>query len=282
MSGQPAPTAERPACGAMTKSGEPCQEQPVAGRIRCRLHGGAAGSGAPAGQKNGRYNDGFHTKEAVAERNWVRSVLRGGVDGVGGGKVMDGNDDLRESQTVPSVAPKPRTKARRVRAQVYKVEGTIDYWARPPAGETRAEWIEKLRGALGSSSIAFLEACLHRLLGACTTPGDVMPSSTSVSAALAMIEAMQPDNELQAALAVDAACLHAAATNILSRIRSHDGERRLTYAANAATKLERAFHSAVEVFYKVKRGNVQTIRVEKLVVESGGQAMVGQVVKRTS
>lgn len=90
---------------------------------------------------------------------------------------------------------------------------------------------------------------------------------------------MEPENEIQAALAVDAACFHAAAQNLLSRIQSHGGERRLSSAATAAARLERAFHSAVETFHKVKRGNTQVIRVEKLVVELGGQAMVGQVLK---
>jgi hypothetical protein len=36
-----------PRCGARTRSGEPCQGPAVRGRMRCRMHGGAAGSGAP-------------------------------------------------------------------------------------------------------------------------------------------------------------------------------------------------------------------------------------------
>src|SRR5437763_5083294 len=39
-------------CGARTRSGHPCRTPPVRGRRRCRMHGGAAGSGAPVGNKN--------------------------------------------------------------------------------------------------------------------------------------------------------------------------------------------------------------------------------------
>jgi hypothetical protein len=37
---------------------------------------------------------------------------------------------------------------------------------------------------------------------------------------------MAPENEAQAALAVNAACLHAASTNVLGRLGSGGGERR--------------------------------------------------------
>ena len=49
-------------------------------------------------------------------------------------------------------------------------------------------------------------------------------------------------------------------------------------AANAVAKLERAFHSSVSVYHRLKHGNRQVIRIEKVVVEAGAQAIVGQVV----
>jgi glucans biosynthesis protein len=39
------------------------------------MHGGAAGSGAPKGNKN-RLTHGFFTAEAVAERAWLRSLVK--------------------------------------------------------------------------------------------------------------------------------------------------------------------------------------------------------------
>ena len=53
-----------PLCGAKTRSGKPCEKFPLAGKIRCRLHGGlSTGPKTEAGRaaiaaantKHGRY-----------------------------------------------------------------------------------------------------------------------------------------------------------------------------------------------------------------------------------
>jgi glucans biosynthesis protein len=61
-------------CGARTRSGAPCKSAPVTGRQRCRMHGGADGSGAPKGARNGNYKHGRYTKEMVATRRWLREA----------------------------------------------------------------------------------------------------------------------------------------------------------------------------------------------------------------
>ena len=47
-----APMLASPRCGAKTRSGEPCRSPAVSGKKRCRMHGGAQGSGAPRGNQN--------------------------------------------------------------------------------------------------------------------------------------------------------------------------------------------------------------------------------------
>ncbi|WP_280113447.1 hypothetical protein [Methylobacterium nodulans] len=46
------------------------------GRTRCRMHGGAVGSGAPSGSANGRFRHGLRTKEVTALRRWIRQLMR--------------------------------------------------------------------------------------------------------------------------------------------------------------------------------------------------------------
>jgi uncharacterized protein YjcR len=70
-------------CGANTRSGETCRAPALRGKTRCRMHGGAAGSGAPFGNYNA-VKHGFFTGEAIDERKLVRTVL------------MDAEDLLRE------------------------------------------------------------------------------------------------------------------------------------------------------------------------------------------
>ena len=73
---EPLPLRQVPRCGARTRSGKPCQSPAVSGKRRCRMHGGAPGSGAPRGERNGNYRHGFYTAEAIAERRAVRALIR--------------------------------------------------------------------------------------------------------------------------------------------------------------------------------------------------------------
>ena len=40
------------------------------------MHGGAAGSGAPPGTRNGNFRHGWYTREAIAERRMVRQLIK--------------------------------------------------------------------------------------------------------------------------------------------------------------------------------------------------------------
>jgi hypothetical protein len=62
-------------CGAKTRSGRPCRSPAVSGKRRCRMHGGAPGSGAPCGNKNA-LKSGLCTREALEERRRLRDFLR--------------------------------------------------------------------------------------------------------------------------------------------------------------------------------------------------------------
>jgi hypothetical protein len=63
-------------CGAATRGGGgPCRCPAVAGKRRCRLHGGSAGSGAPKGNRNA-LKSGDHTKQAIEARRALRDLLR--------------------------------------------------------------------------------------------------------------------------------------------------------------------------------------------------------------
>jgi len=54
-------------CGAKTRSGGPCRSPAVSGKKRCRMHGGAPGSGAPKQNQNA-LKHGLFTQQAIEER----------------------------------------------------------------------------------------------------------------------------------------------------------------------------------------------------------------------
>ncbi|NKB54110.1 MAG: hypothetical protein GKR97_18180 [Rhizobiaceae bacterium] len=66
-----------PRCGAKTRAGTLCQSPAVSGKKRCRMHGGAKGSGAPKGNQNA-LKHGLYTAEARAFNKHVQELLRKG------------------------------------------------------------------------------------------------------------------------------------------------------------------------------------------------------------
>ena len=57
-----------PPCGARTREGGPCRAPTVRGKSRCRMHGGAAGAGAPRGNRNAWRHGWWSAREAAARR----------------------------------------------------------------------------------------------------------------------------------------------------------------------------------------------------------------------
>jgi uncharacterized protein YjcR len=62
-------------CGAKTRAGTSCKSPAVQGKKRCRMHGGASGSGAPKQNKNA-LKHGMFTKKAIEARRQVRALVR--------------------------------------------------------------------------------------------------------------------------------------------------------------------------------------------------------------
>jgi hypothetical protein len=68
------PMLASPRCGAKTRGGGSCRSPAVRGKSRCRMHGGAPGSGAPGGNHNARRH-GLFTGGAIAERKQIEALL---------------------------------------------------------------------------------------------------------------------------------------------------------------------------------------------------------------
>jgi hypothetical protein len=69
------PMLQSPRCGAKTRNGGSCRAPAVTGKQRCRMHGGAKGSGAPRGNRNA-LKHGVFTKESIELRATLRAQIR--------------------------------------------------------------------------------------------------------------------------------------------------------------------------------------------------------------
>jgi hypothetical protein len=63
-----------PRCGARTRRDGACRSPAVRGKKRCRMHGGAQGSGAPKANQNARKH-GLFTREAIEERRRIGALI---------------------------------------------------------------------------------------------------------------------------------------------------------------------------------------------------------------
>jgi hypothetical protein len=103
-------------------------------------------------------------------------------------------------------------------------------------------------------------------------------SEIGVNAALAIIEAAAPKDEVEAALAVQMAATHTAAMTVLERLGGgHGRERRVAAFASAAARLLRTYTHQVETLRRLRHGGAQVIRIERVDVNDGGQAIIGNV-----
>jgi hypothetical protein len=75
-SAEPVVLRRAPRCGARTRKGNLCRSPAVRGKRRCRMHGGAAGSGGPTGERNGNYRHGRYAKEHLTTMQALRKLIR--------------------------------------------------------------------------------------------------------------------------------------------------------------------------------------------------------------
>ena len=165
---------------------------------------------------------------------------------------------------------RPPVRVRLARADAYTPQ------THPPDGEHEIWW-QRLGNALGTMSNDFVNASLLQIQAAARSPFGTV-SELHINAAIAMVEAVTPQNEIEAALAIQMACAHSAAMAILAKLDSGFGtERRIAAFASASARLMRAYATQIEVLRSLRSGGQQFVRVEHVHISEGGQAVIGNV-----
>lgn len=169
----------------------------------------------------------------------------------------------------PALARKApvRVKLERVNCDVAK--------SLPPDGNHQV-WLDRLKAALGTPSMDFVDATLFQLQAAARLPNSGL-SEIAVNAALALIEGEKPKGETECAIVVQMALIHSATTAVLGRLGSSYGDRSVLAAATAVSRLSRAFSTLVETLRRLRNGGSQVIRIERVDVREGGQAVIGNI-----
>ena len=185
---------------------------------------------------------------------------------------------MSKSENLPATSRRPR-RTPPATIKIKGIQGNVVSFGSPDP--TDLAWRRQLKTAFGTVSDEFVDMALLHLERAARMPGDG-PSDMAINGAIAMIAAFAPKNEMEAALALQAACTHMAAMAVMSRIGgAGGGPQRLPGLASATAKLLRAYCTQIETYRRLRGGGEQNIRVEHVHVHEGGQAIVGAVNSRT-
>jgi hypothetical protein len=142
-------------------------------------------------------------------------------------------------------------------------------------------WQARLQDALGTTSVAFTEVEIDRLLNVFQKAGTV--DAKAVNAALAMIDGLKPQNEAEAMLAVQIAVIHGQVMSFSTRLGRSDSVQEQDFVSLTLSRLHRAFTSQLETLSNMRRGGRQKVVVEHVhihkhvYVAPGAQAIIGDV-----
>lgn len=137
---------------------------------------------------------------------------------------------------------------------------------------------EQMLNAFGTASSHFMMRNLQSLEAAVRSRGEQRGEEAySINAALALMEAVGPQDELEGALAVQIAGNHALTMEMLCRAKSTSDTEHLALYGNMAVKLQRTFTAQIEALARLRGKGQQTVRVEHVNVAPGAQAIVGDV-----
>jgi len=94
---------------------------------------------------------------------------------------------------------------------------------------------------------------------------------------LSVIKGIDPRDQLEAMLAAQMAAVHMATMTFARRLMHVENLPQQDSAERAFNKLARTFAAQVEALKRYRTGGEQTVRVEHVTVNGGGQAIVGTV-----
>jgi hypothetical protein len=132
-----------------------------------------------------------------------------------------------------------------------------------------------LMEALGTSEPDFMDGLLGQLANVGTKGRAV--NERGLNFMLAVVKGVGPKDQVEAMLAAQMAAVHNATMTFARRLAHVDNIPQQDSAERAFNKLARTFAAQVEALKRYRTGGEQTVRVEHVTVNEGGQAIVGNV-----
>ena len=135
-----------------------------------------------------------------------------------------------------------------------------------------------LINALGSTNADFTSSLAGQLLNIAGMGQEV--TTNQMNGVLAMVQGIGPKDETEAMLAAQMVAIHNATMSAARSLKNCETTTQQDSAANMLTKLARTFTMQVETLKCYRSTGEQSIRVQHVTVNEGGQAIVGNVQTR--
>lgn len=186
--------------------------------------------------------------------------------------------DLRDptaKEVVAMAAAKETRSKRPARASmaVNMKDGTTAELCTPHSDQDGA--IVLLEDTLGTASSDFSLHALSQLTTTCHLRGTQV-GEQALNAQLAFIGAVAPQNELEAALALQMAATHDLSMHLIGKAKHADRLDHMREYGNLATKAARTFSTQMKALSDLRRGGEQVVR--HIHVHEGGQAVVAETI----
>ena len=174
---------------------------------------------------------------------------------------------------------KTRLASRRVSPRVVWAEAAPKQITPASPHSDHNGMVTHLLDTMGTGSLDFLSTALGSLecMTRARNVSQVANGNQPINAALALVDAIRPENELEAALAMQMAGTHVLACELLGRAKGTDRSDHIQLYGGLAVKLQRTFTGQIEALTKLRRGGEQVVR-HIHVDNRGGQAVVADIV----
>jgi hypothetical protein len=181
-------------------------------------------------------------------------------------------DGLTQSQCAVFEDAKQAVKARPRRPEVKLVNKVL----KVGDGDTASLDGALAHKALGTESNQVANHLIQRIAEAISSVGDDAADSVAIANALAMVAAIEPENELEANIAVQMVAANEAALFCFKRMRGAQFMEQAAAYSNMANKAARTFAMQIEALQRLRRGGEQVVR--HVHVNEGGQAVIANTV----
>jgi hypothetical protein len=132
-----------------------------------------------------------------------------------------------------------------------------------------------LCNSLGSGSMAFAHSLVESLAQATAHKGDVQ--GRALNDVLAVVQALEPQDEVEAMLTAQMALIHQATMHSARRLQHCDTLQQLEAHDRCLNRLTRTYAAQMDALKRYRSGGQQRMTVEHVHVHEGGQAIVGSV-----